>query len=136
MRSGHGVEPARYRPVVTGPGLAVGAGIEALVRLVFSRACVLVGHQRTLPPAQRLADEDVVQEERVPRRRDVEHLIPVLRGPAQMARAWLPENRVIAICAAGSEAAREMESIEYVLSPKGRNQFRRALKERLSAIKE
>ena len=52
------------------------------------------------------------------------------------ARAWLPEDRVIAICAAGSEAAREMECIAYELSPKGRNQFRRALKMKLSAIKE
>ena len=52
------------------------------------------------------------------------------------ALTYLPENRVIAICAAGNEAPGNMDCIEYELSPKGRNQFRRTLRKRLSAIKE
>ena len=47
----------------------------------------------------------------------------------------LPKERVITICASGTEAATEMDCISYELSPKGRNRFRRALKQRLSAIR-
>ena len=52
------------------------------------------------------------------------------------ALSFLSEDRVIAIRTAGAESPEELDCIEYELSPKGRNQFRRALKKRLSAIKE
>lgn len=51
------------------------------------------------------------------------------------SREFLPEDRLIEICAATSKTPADEEYIEYEISPKGRKQFRKALRKRLSLIK-
>jgi hypothetical protein len=78
------VEHQRNRPVVAAAGLAVAAGVEAFVILMFDLAGMWIGNQCQLSAAQRLADQDVVEQQRVIFRGLLCYFVAELGAPAQM----------------------------------------------------